>query len=110
MCRWCWPTRACRSARCAAPTEADAARVRMLGVERVEVTGSIKFDVVVPAAALATGASLRARIGARPVLLCASTREGEEELILAAFQQARAALPADVLLLIVPRHPQRFDE
>ena len=94
----------------AAQTEADAARVRMLGVERVEVTGSIKFDVVVPAAALATGASLRARIGARPVLLCASTREGEEELILAAFQQARAALPADVLLLIVPRHPQRFDE
>lgn len=94
----------------AAQTEADAARVRTLGVEHVEVTGSIKFDVVVPDAALATGASLRARIGARPVLLCASTREGEEELILAAFQQARAALPADVLLLIVPRHPQRFDE
>src|SRR5476649_901739 len=61
----------------AAQTEADAARVRMLGVERVEVTGSIKFDVVVPAAALATGASLRARTGARPVLLCASTREGD---------------------------------
>jgi 3-deoxy-D-manno-octulosonic-acid transferase len=53
---------------------------------------------------------LRAAIGARPVLLCASTREGEEELILQAFQQARAVLPVDVLLLIVPRHPQRFDE
>jgi 3-deoxy-D-manno-octulosonic-acid transferase len=94
----------------AAQTEADAARVRALGVANVAVTGSIKFDVVVPQAALATGAALRARIGARPVLLCASTREGEEAPILDAFRQARAALPADVLLLLVPRHPQRFDE
>ncbi|NRR31318.1 lipid IV(A) 3-deoxy-D-manno-octulosonic acid transferase [Oxalobacteraceae bacterium] len=94
----------------AAQTEADAARVRQLGVPRVEITGSIKFDVVVPQTALDTGAALRSAFGARPVLLCASTREGEEELILAAFAQARAALPADVLLLIVPRHPQRFDE
>ncbi|SFL47104.1 lipid IV(A) 3-deoxy-D-manno-octulosonic acid transferase [Rugamonas rubra] len=94
----------------AAQTEADAARVATLGAPRVEVTGSIKFDVVVPAAALATGAALRGHIGGRPVLLCASTREGEEALILDAFQQAREALPADVLLLLVPRHPQRFDE
>ncbi|MRW85185.1 3-deoxy-D-manno-octulosonic acid transferase [Pseudoduganella sp. FT26W] len=94
----------------AAQTEADAQRVRSLGVQRVEVTGSIKFDVVVPEAALAIGIALRAAIGARPVLLCASTREGEEELILQAFINARATLPADLLLLIVPRHPQRFDE
>jgi 3-deoxy-D-manno-octulosonic-acid transferase len=94
----------------AAQTEADAQRVRSLGVQRVEVTGSIKFDVVVPDAALAIGAALRAAIGARPVLLCASTREGEEELILQAYVSARSALPADLLLLIVPRHPQRFDE
>jgi 3-deoxy-D-manno-octulosonic-acid transferase len=97
----------------AAQTEADAERVRSLGVPQVAVTGSIKFDVVVPAAALATGAQLRAQIGARPVLLCASTREGEEELILDAFQRAlagaAAALPSDALLLLVPRHPQRFD-
>jgi 3-deoxy-D-manno-octulosonic-acid transferase len=94
----------------AAQTEADAQRVRSLGVPRVEITGSIKFDVVVPEAALAIGAALRAAIGPRPVLLCASTREGEEDLILQAFDNARATLPADVLLLIVPRHPQRFDE
>ena len=94
----------------AAQTEADAARMRTLGVHRVEVTGSIKFDVVVPDAALATGAALRTTIGARPVLLCASTREGEEALILTAWQKARAALPAGTLLLLVPRHPQRFDE
>ena len=91
----------------AAQTEADAQRVRTLGVARVAVTGSIKFDVLVPAAALASGAQLRALIGARPVLLCASTRDGEEALILDAFQ--RAAIPAGLLLVIVPRHPQRFD-
>lgn len=94
----------------AAQTEADAQRIRSLGVQRVEITGSIKFDVVVPEAALTIGAALRAAIGPRPVLLCASTREGEEELILQAFASARAELPAKVLLLIVPRHPQRFDE
>ncbi|MGK5025891.1 lipid IV(A) 3-deoxy-D-manno-octulosonic acid transferase [Janthinobacterium sp. RB2R34] len=92
----------------AAQTPDDAARVRQLGVQEVVVTGSIKFDVVVPEAALATGAWLRAAIGQRPVLLCASTREGEEELILDAF--ARARLPPATLLLLVPRHPQRFDE
>ncbi len=94
----------------AAQTEADAQRVRSLGVKQVEVTGSIKFDVVVPDAALATGAALRKAIGARPVLLFASTREGEEALILQAVREARSELPANVLLLIVPRHPQRFDE
>ena len=92
----------------AAQTQDDADRVRQLGVQDVVVTGSIKFDVVVPGAALATGALLRSAIGSRPVLLCASTREGEESLILDAW--LRASLPANALLLIVPRHPQRFDE
>lgn len=92
----------------AAQTQDDADRVRQLGVQDVVVTGSIKFDVVVPGAALATGALLRTAIGSRPVLLCASTREGEETLILDAW--LRASLPANALLLIVPRHPQRFDE
>ena len=93
----------------AAQTEADAQRVRSLGVEQVAVTGSIKFDVVVPQAALEVGAALRARIGARPVLLCASTRDGEEALILDAFKRL-APRPAGMLLLLVPRHPQRFDD
>lgn len=92
----------------AAQTEADAARVRSLGAPQVAVTGSIKFDVVVPETALATGAWLRERIGARQVVLCASTRDGEETLILEAW--SRAALPGNPLLLLVPRHPQRFDE
>jgi 3-deoxy-D-manno-octulosonic-acid transferase len=93
----------------AAQTEADAERVRALGVNRVAVTGSIKFDVVIPGEALATGALLRERIGARPVLLCASTRDGEEALIVDAFKRLPER-PAGMLLLIVPRHPQRFDE
>jgi len=93
----------------AAQSEPDAERVRALGVTRVAVTGSIKFDVVVPEAALATGAALRERIGARPVLLCASTRDGEEALILDAFRRLPSR-PVGMLLLIVPRHPQRFDD
>lgn len=92
----------------AAQTEADAARIRSLGAPDVAVTGSIKFDVVPPQAALQTGAMLRARFAGRPVLLCASTREGEEALILDAF--LRTARPSGMLLLLVPRHPQRFDD
>ncbi|HEY0491722.1 MAG TPA: lipid IV(A) 3-deoxy-D-manno-octulosonic acid transferase [Telluria sp.] len=93
----------------AAQTEADAARVRALGSPKVDVTGSIKFDVVVPQAALDTGAWLRQRFNGRPVLLCASTREGEEALILDAWQRMPAR-PDGMLLAIVPRHPQRFAE
>jgi 3-deoxy-D-manno-octulosonic-acid transferase len=90
-----------------AQTEDDAARIRKLGAPHVEVTGSIKFDVAPPAGMLERGAALRAQIGARPVLLCASTREGEEALILDAMKEST---PGDALLMIVPRHPQRFDE
>ena len=93
----------------AAQTEDDAQRVRELGAPKVVVTGSIKFDVVVPQAALDTGAWLRARAGSRLMLLCASTREGEEALILDAWQ-AMVSRPDGMLLAIVPRHPQRFDE
>jgi 3-deoxy-D-manno-octulosonic-acid transferase len=93
----------------AAQTDADAARIASLGAPNVAVTGSIKFDVVPPQAALDTGAMLRARCAGRPVLLCASTREGEEALILDAYK-ALDARPAGMLLVLVPRHPQRFDE
>ena len=91
----------------AAQTEADAARLRQLGAPDVCVTGSIKFDVTPPPAMLNKGAWLRDRIGARPVLLCAITRDGEEALILDALVKAEMG---NTLLMIVPRHPQRFDE
>ena len=89
-----------------AQTAADAARLTQLGARRVTVTGNIKFDITPPADMLALGQTLRERIGDRPVVLAASTREGEEALLVDAF--VRHA-PAAALLLLVPRHPQRFD-
>ncbi|WP_019141882.1 lipid IV(A) 3-deoxy-D-manno-octulosonic acid transferase [Noviherbaspirillum massiliense] len=91
----------------AAQTEADAMRLKQLGANNVHVTGSIKFDVTPPEDVLRKGAQLRRQIGARPVLLCASTREGEEMPILDAMRNAQMG---NALVLIVPRHPQRFDE
>ena len=90
----------------AAQTAADAQRLRQLGGQRVVVTGNLKFDVEPPAAQIEQGRLLRAGLGGRPVLLAASTREGEEALLLDAVC-ARGL--RDVLLVIVPRHPQRFD-
>ena len=92
----------------AAQSDADAQRLRMMGVRDVQVTGNLKFDVTVPAGMIAAGESLRQQIGARPVLLCASTREGEEALLLNGYM--KATLPPDLLLMIVPRHPQRFSK
>jgi 3-deoxy-D-manno-octulosonic-acid transferase len=88
-----------------AQSGADAERLRTLGAARVEVTGNLKFDVEPDAALLAAGAEWR-RALERPVLLLASTREGEEPLLLGALP----ARDASLLVLVVPRHPQRFDE
>ena len=88
--------------------EDDALRLAELGAKDVQVSGNMKFDITPPAEQLSLGARLRAQWNTRrPILLAASTREGEEALILDAF--ARQPLQ-DVLLLIVPRHPQRFSE
>jgi 3-deoxy-D-manno-octulosonic-acid transferase len=92
----------------AAQTEQDAARLKNLGAAHVEVLGNLKFDVQPPPDAAEQGAKLRAILGkSRPVFLAASTREGEEAIILDALQ--RAAIP-NLLTVIVPRHPQRFNE
>jgi 3-deoxy-D-manno-octulosonic-acid transferase len=91
----------------AAQTEADAERLRKAGAASVEVTGNIKFDVCPTPAMLDAGAAMHTRFGSRRVLLCASTREGEETLILDALAQAPLG---EALLVLVPRHPQRFDD
>ena len=92
----------------------DADRLRTLGAKPggVAVFGNMKFDIEPPAAQLELGRAFRARIGMRPVFLCASTREGEEALILDAWNAKLGAgeAAADALLALVPRHPQRFDE
>jgi 3-deoxy-D-manno-octulosonic-acid transferase len=93
----------------AAQTNADAGRIRALGAPNVQVTGSIKFDVAPPVEALGKGAWLRERFKGRPLLLCASTRDGEEALILDAYRRM-VSRPPGMLLAIVPRHPQRFGE
>ncbi len=91
-----------------AQTEADGQRMSNLGARYVMVTGNIKFDIAPPAPMLALGAVFRNRFGPqRRVLLAASTREGEEGPLLEAFARL---CPPEVLLVLVPRHPQRFDE
>ena len=86
-----------------AQSEADAARLRELGAPHVEVTGNLKFDVTLDQAQLAAGREWKAKVG-RPVVLLASTREGEEKLLL---DELKAP---SFLTVVVPRHPQRFDE
>jgi len=88
-----------------AQSGADAARLRALGARRVEVAGNLKFDVVPDEAKRAAGKAWRARI-ARPVLLLASTQEGEEAELL----EALAGQPEDQLTIVVPRQPRRFEE
>jgi len=91
----------------AAQTQADAQRLAALGARTLRVTGNLKFDIVPPPAMMQLGQRWREAYGARPVLLAASTRAGEEELVLDAFE--RMAI-ANALLVIVPRHPDRFEE
>ena len=93
----------------AAQSDADAHRLRELGARDVTVTGNLKFDVTVPSEQRVRAAALRERFDTnRPVLVLASTREGEEALMLDALARA-GTLPATTLIVIVPRHPQRFD-
>lgn len=89
----------------AAQSHDDAARLASLGARHVEVCGNTKYDFTPPAAQLALGEQFRQHIPHRYVWVCASTREGEEEQILQAWQ---AAARDDVLLVLVPRHPERF--
>jgi 3-deoxy-D-manno-octulosonic-acid transferase len=94
----------------AAQSDADADRFLSLGAapERTRVTGNIKFDVELPPDLSLRGRELRAELfGDRPVWIAASTHEGEEEIVLAAQKVLLKTRP-DALLVLVPRHPQRF--
>ena len=92
----------------AAQTEDDAMRFASLGNHATPVMGNLKFDIAPPPAMLELGKRLRDHFGQdRPVFLAASTREGEEELLLSALQHEEVE---HMLVVIVPRHPQRFDE
>lgn len=97
----------------AAQDEPTAERFRDLGVapERVVRTGSLKFDIEVPDAVLEQAARWRVAwaLHARPVWVAASTHGGEDEQVLAAHRALLAGHP-DALLILVPRHPERFDD
>jgi 3-deoxy-D-manno-octulosonic-acid transferase len=98
-----------------AQTADDARRLTEMGAPEVRVCGNVKFDMTPAEPLLAQGASWRQAAG-RPLVLAASTREGEEPGLLQAWQAlcAGSAWPSDKArvpcLFIVPRHPQRFDE
>lgn len=90
-----------------AQTEADAARLRQVGVVQVVVKGNVKFDMRLDELQLQAGRTWRA-VRKMPVILCASTREGEEALLLKAWLANPEHQNAS--LMMVPRHPQRFEE
>jgi 3-deoxy-D-manno-octulosonic-acid transferase len=95
----------------AAQTREDAERFMAIGAPsaRIQVVGNIKFDVQVSEEVMARGGALRASLGAgRPVWIAGSTHAGEEEQVLAAHRRLRTEQPT-ALLLLVPRHPDRFD-
>jgi 3-deoxy-D-manno-octulosonic-acid transferase len=96
-----------------AQTAEDARRLGEIGAvaERVRVAGNLKFDVL-PPVEVALVAQLRqalARAGGGPVFVCGSTMEGEEQLVLRAFENVLASHPKAVMVL-APRHPERFDK
>ncbi|MCA8247716.1 lipid IV(A) 3-deoxy-D-manno-octulosonic acid transferase [Burkholderia multivorans] len=90
-----------------AQSPADAERLTSLGARNVAVLGNLKFDMTTPPELAARGHAWRDAIGKRPVWVAASTRENEEALVLQAFAAMKTP---DALLLLVPRHPQRFAE
>ena len=91
-----------------AQNEDDARRLRALGANVTAVLGNLKFDVPLDDRLQAAGWQARARLS-RPVVVLASSREGEEQALLQALQRTPQALE-QAHWLIVPRHPQRFDE
>jgi 3-deoxy-D-manno-octulosonic-acid transferase len=94
----------------AAQSEADAERFRALGAPRVAVTGNLKYDLALPDELPEQGRQLRReRFGEnRPVWIAASTHLGEDVQVLDAFARLRESWP-ELLLLLVPRHPEWFD-
>jgi len=98
--------------RLGAQSAEDMRRFLALGAapENTRLTGNLKYDLKLPAGLQAKGQDLRNSWGAdRPVLLAASTREGEEAIMIEAFQPMLERFPS-ALLVLVPRHPERFDE
>lgn len=95
-----------------AQSEQDASRFNQLGIEQKNITsaGNLKFDLSVPEQQVIEGKAFKEKFFPnRPVWIAASTHAGEEELILSAHEEILKTLPS-ALLILVPRHPERFDD
>ncbi|MCD9522224.1 3-deoxy-D-manno-octulosonic acid transferase [Photobacterium carnosum] len=89
----------------------DAQRFIAIGVQQhqIAVTGSIKYDITIAKTVFEHAQNLRQQLGAqRPIFVAASTHQGEDEQVLDAYQAVLQQYP-DAMVIIVPRHPQRFD-
>ncbi|HMW46945.1 MAG TPA: lipid IV(A) 3-deoxy-D-manno-octulosonic acid transferase, partial [Cellvibrionaceae bacterium] len=91
-------------------TEAHAERFHSLGAKRnkIQVVGNIKFDIHLDSAIASKAQAARSILYSRPTFIAGSTHAGEDEIILAAFKQVISRIP-NALLILVPRHPERFD-
>lgn len=90
--------------------EEDAERLKKAGAKEVRVLGNLKFDFTPNEIQIRTGHEIK-KFAERKVILLASSREGEEEKFLSALRSAKQrGLLKDILILLVPRHPQRFNE
>ncbi len=92
-----------------AQTQEDAGRLFEAGAINVNVSGNLKFDAQLPVVAVEAGRAWRVKLN-RPIIAIASTREGEDAMFVPALTSRQDAFGSGVLFLLIPRHPQRFDE
>jgi len=93
-----------------AQTEIHAERFIQLGMppHRIKVMGNLKYDLILPESAYIAATSLKTQLENRHIWVAASTHEGEEDILLSAYKSAQKQIK-DLLLILVPRHPERFD-
>lgn len=89
----------------------DGERYLRLGLDpkKLVISGNIKFDMHIPESTLSKGREIKASLRERVVLIAASTHEGEEDIILTAFEKIREKVP-QLFLMLVPRHVNRFEK
>ena len=92
-----------------ARSDIDAERFRSLGAARVQVIGDLKLDTPQSADNISAGTALRQSWGTAPLWIAGSTHSGEDEQVLDAHRRIRTSIP-DARLVLVPRHPERFDQ
>lgn len=92
-------------------TKDDKQRFNELGIQtdKITATGTVKYDIQFSDAIINAGLTLKTALGNRPTLIAASTHKGEDEIVLAAFKQIKQQ-HANAVMIIVPRHPERFDD